>query len=60
MGVGTALTGLLLPGSGIGQNLGTDAGLGKKKIFGIAMKEVLDAGMRDQDPNSQTLITGRF
>ena len=40
-------------GSGIGQNLGTDAGLGKKKIFGIAMKEVLDAGMRDQGPVSR-------
>ena len=53
MGFGKALTGLLLPGSGIGQNLGTDAGLGKKKIFGIAMKEVLDAGMRDQGPVSR-------
>ena len=29
---------------GIRQNLGTDVGLGKETIFGIAMKEARDAG----------------
>ena len=31
-------------GSGIRQNLGTDAGLGKKTMFGISFTEVRDAG----------------
>ena len=31
------------PGSRIRQNLGKDAGMGKKTIFGIAMKKVQDA-----------------
>ena len=49
------------PGSEIRQNLGKDAGMGKKTIFGIAMKKVQDArecriGIPFQ---SQTLIGQR-
>ena len=31
------------PGSGICQNLGRDAALGKKTVFGVVMTEVRDA-----------------
>ena len=46
------------PGSGIRQNLGRNAALGKKTECGMLMTEVRDAGLRDQELPFPTLYSG--